>query len=131
MIIGNFTYDAATDSYAGTLMTLTVQREKIRIRPCDKSSDREPDYRVVAETVFGTVEFGAAWKRTSERGQEFLSVSLDDPSLGGPLNAALFLDSETCTAPLVWTRPKAKPVAAAAAPAAETQRAAAKKSKAA
>jgi uncharacterized protein (DUF736 family) len=112
-------------------MTLTVHREKIRIRPCEKSSDREPDYRVVAETIFGTIEFGAAWKRTSERGQDFLSVSLDDPSLGGPLNAALFPDHSTGTAPLVWARPKAKPAAAAAAPAAEPARPASKKAKAA
>lgn len=110
MIIGNFNYDSDNDLYIGALMTLTVHREDVRIRANEKSGDREPDYRVVAETVHGTFEFGAAWKRTSERGQEFLSVSLDDPSLGGPLNAALFLDKDDDSAALVWTRPKAKAV---------------------
>jgi uncharacterized protein (DUF736 family) len=110
MIIGNFTYDTDKDVYTGALMTLTVHREEVRICANEKKADREPDYRVVAQTAWGTFEFGAAWKRTSERGQDFLSVSLDDPSLGGPLNAALFLDEDDDSAALVWTRPKAKAV---------------------
>jgi uncharacterized protein (DUF736 family) len=52
------------------------------------------------------VEFGAAWKRTSERGQDFLSVSIDDPALQASLNAALFVAEGGETATLVWTRPK-------------------------
>ena len=116
MIIGNFSYDTKADTFAGALTTLSVQRDDIHIRPVTKSGEKEPDYRVVADTAFGRVEFGAAWKRTSERGQNFLSVSLDDPSLGGPLNAALFLDESKNTATLVWTRQKAKEPANASVP---------------
>jgi uncharacterized protein (DUF736 family) len=114
MIIGNFNYDSKADTFAGALTTLSVQRDDIHIRPVAKSADKEPDYRIGADTAFGRVEFGAAWKRTSERGQAFLSVSLDDPSLGGPLNAALFLDESNSTAQLVWNRQKAKDSAEAA-----------------
>jgi uncharacterized protein (DUF736 family) len=112
MIIGNFDYDSAADTFQGNLMTLIVQYYGICFRPVEKSGDKEPDYRVIATTEQGPVEFGAAWKRTSERGQEFLSVSLDDPSFSAPINAALFPDEGGKTAKLVWNR--AKPNTAAA-----------------
>jgi uncharacterized protein (DUF736 family) len=106
MIIGNFKYDAASDSYTGDVATLTFNRSNVQLAPNEKSSIKEPDYRIVSETPNGTVEFGAAWKRTSERGQEFLSVSIDDPALSGSLNAALFPDEHGKSAALVWRRPK-------------------------
>jgi uncharacterized protein (DUF736 family) len=108
MIIGNFTYDAEADIYAGDVTTLTFNRSNVQLRPVEKGSDKEPDYRVVAQTARGIVEFGAAWKRTSEKGQEFLSVSIDDPSLSGALNAALFPAEDGHPAALVWNRPKSK-----------------------
>lgn len=111
MIIGNFTFDNKTNTYTGNVTTLTFQRSKVQLRPVEKSGDREPDYRIVAETEFGTVEFGAAWKRTSENGRDFLSVSIDDPALSGSLNAALFNSGDGEKAVLVWNRPKAKPEA--------------------
>jgi uncharacterized protein (DUF736 family) len=106
MIIGNFIYDKETDTFAGSITTLTVSHDEIRIRPTDKKNDKEPDYRVTSESDFGTIEFGAAWKRTSDRGQAFLSVAFDDPSLAGPINAALFLDADENNATLVWSRRK-------------------------
>ena len=75
--------------------------------PNEKSGEKQPDYRIVGKTAHGNVEFGSAWKRTSEKG-EFLSVSIDDPALPGSLNAALFTAEDGETATLVWTRPKRK-----------------------
>ena len=106
MIIGNFTYDAEANTYAGNVTTLTFHRENVQLRPVEKSGEKEPDYRVVAQTPLGTVEFGAAWKRKSERGQDFLSVSIDDPALAGALNAALFHGENGETAVLAWNRRK-------------------------
>jgi len=108
MIIGNFIHDAKANTYAGSVTTLTFQRNDVRLIPVKKSAKKEPDYRIVAETAFGSVEFGAAWKRKSERGQDFLSVSIDDPALSGALNAALFPSENGDTAALVWSRPKRK-----------------------
>jgi uncharacterized protein (DUF736 family) len=105
MIIGNFTYDAKADTYYGDVTTLSFYAT-VELRPIEKSADKEPDYRVVSKAGFGTVEFGAAWKRASERGQDFLSVSIDDPALTDPLNAALFTAEDGKTAQLVWNRPK-------------------------
>jgi uncharacterized protein (DUF736 family) len=106
MIIGNFLYEAETDTYAGDVTTLTFNRSSVQLKPVEKSGDKEPDYRVVAQTPHGTVEFGAAWKRKSEKGQDFLSVSIDDPALSGALNAALFPGESGETAVLVWNRRK-------------------------
>jgi uncharacterized protein (DUF736 family) len=63
------------------------------------------------------VEFGAAWKRSSERGRAFLSVVLDDPTLPLSLNAALFPSDRDNTATLVWQRPPKKAPAAEVEPA--------------
>lgn len=104
--IGNFIYEAKTDTYAGNITTLTVVRSDVRLVPNKKSGDKQPDYRVIGETPHGSVEFGSAWKKTSERGQDFLSVSIDDPALPASLNAALFTAEDGESATLVWTRSK-------------------------
>ncbi len=104
MIIGNFLYDPEKDTYSGDITTLTLQRDKVSVRPNKKSGEREPDYRIMHEQVGGSVEFGAAWKRESEKGRAFLSVVLDDPALPAPVNAALFPSDADATARLVWQR---------------------------
>ena len=106
MIIGNFNYDAKADTYEGVIRTLTLFSTQLHLRPIEKSGDKEPDYRIVAETSEGTIEVGAAWKRKSEKGQDFLSVSMDDPGLSYPLNAALFRSESGDSAVLVWNRKK-------------------------
>lgn len=126
MIIGNFTYDLDRDTYAGEITTLTLQRGNVMFRPTEKSGDKEPDYRVVHETEGGTVELGAAWKRNSERGRDFLSVVLDDPALASSVNAALFPSDQGERGMLVWQRQIRKaPAAAPEAPKARPRRAAA------
>lgn len=109
MIIGHFHYDSDADTYTGEIRTLTFQRARIALRPLQKTNDREPDYRVVEVTELGAVEFGAAWQRRSDRGQDYLSVQLDDPSFGRAVSAALFPDEDDRTASLVWSRPQREP----------------------
>ena len=112
--IGNFKKDATSGIYTGDIVTLTLHRTDVQFKPNEKSGEKQPDYRIVGKTAHGSVEFGSAWKRTGREGQEFLSVSLDDPALPGSLNAALFTAADGETATLVWTRPKSKPKATAA-----------------
>jgi uncharacterized protein (DUF736 family) len=123
MIIGNFSYDPDRDTYAGDITTLTLDRGSVVFRPNEKVGDKEPDYRIVQEHGELVVEFGAAWKRSSERGRDFLSVLLDDPALPSSLNAAMFLAEGQDRATLVWQRQikkappaEAKPAAAEAKP---------------
>ena len=106
MIIGNFRYELEADTYTGELRTLTVQRKGIVLRPLRKATEREPDYRVVEMTEAGAIELGAAWRKRTERGRDYLSVLLDDPALSQPLSAALFLDEDDRHATLVWSRPQ-------------------------
>jgi uncharacterized protein (DUF736 family) len=108
MIIGYFSYDAETDTYEGHITTLGACRSGIMLRPTGKSGGKEPDYRVMYDGERCPVEIGAAWKRTSERGTEFLSVSIDDPAFTQPLNTALFMTEDGVTGSLVWTRAKPK-----------------------
>lgn len=108
MIIGTFSYDKKANSFKGDILTLSFQFSAVDITPTVKNSDKEPDYRVTARTATGHVELGAAWKRTSEKGLEFISVSLDAPLLSAPLNAALFAAEGGKAASLVWNRPKPK-----------------------
>ena len=102
MIIGNFSYDAEHNTYAGEITTLTLQRSNVELRPNDKAADKETDYRIVQERDGAFVEFGAAWKRSSGSGREFLSITLDDPALPASLNAALFFLDRDDRATLVW-----------------------------
>ncbi len=105
MIIGNFQYDPTRDAYRGEIKTLTLLRSNVQLRNVTKEGDKAPDYRIVEEGAAGTVELGAAWKRKSKAGGEYLSVILDDPALPRSLNAALMAGKGENTAILIWSRP--------------------------
>ncbi|MBS0251086.1 MAG: DUF736 domain-containing protein [Proteobacteria bacterium] len=107
MIIGSFSYDKAKDVYAGTILSLNFGVQDVTFTPNARASEKEPDYRVVAETPEGAIELGAAWRRKSDKGNHFVSVSLDGPLLNRPFNAALFLEEDGTTASLVWNRVRA------------------------
>ena len=66
------------NGYKGQLRTLSISAE-ISIVPARKTSDNQPDYRVVA----GGVEIGAGWNRHSETsGNDYVSLSLAAPEFG-------------------------------------------------
>ncbi|HDS1730491.1 DUF736 domain-containing protein [Pseudomonas putida] len=71
-IIGTFT--ANKDSFTGTLRPL-ARNVKVKLAPNDKGSENAPDFRLQAAGH----DIGAAWKKTSEAGREYLSVTFDDP----------------------------------------------------
>jgi uncharacterized protein (DUF736 family) len=125
-VIGNFTYDSIADTYVGDITTLTLYRRDVMLCPANKSHDREPDYRIVQEQEDGTLEIGAGWRRSSERGRAFISIVLDDPALPAPISAAMFLAEDGSKAALVWQRaPKKAPT-----PEAEAGRTATRRTKA-
>jgi uncharacterized protein (DUF736 family) len=95
--IGTFTRSG--DSFTGAVKTLSINA-KTSIKPADKASDKAPDYRVFQ----GSVEFGAAWKKTSADGRIYLSVKLDDPSFPAPIYATLIESDEPGTLNLIWSR---------------------------
>lgn len=95
--IGTFT-SSENGVLNGTIKTLTLN-VKAAIRPSDKENDKAPDYRVFA----GNVEFGAAWKKTSREGRDYLSLKLDDPSFPAPIYASL-IEGENGEHGLIWSR---------------------------
>ena len=64
--IGSFTKSENGD-YTGSVKTLTLN-VKARITPVDKANDKAPDFRIYA----GRTDLGAAWKKTSNEGREYL-----------------------------------------------------------
>ena len=93
--IGTFTVDK--DGYTGTLRTLTLN---VKLVPNDKgSSENAPDFRLQAASH----DIGAAWKKASEAGREYLSVTLDAPSFPAPIYARL-IEGENGTHDLIWSR---------------------------
>lgn len=99
MIIGNF--KRAGETFTGTIRTLTISAEAA-FEPTTKTSDKSPDYRLTV----GNAEIGAAWKDTSEAGNTYLSVQLDDPSLPAPIRGALVKAGVEKSYNLLWERKK-------------------------
>ncbi|MFW5454143.1 DUF736 domain-containing protein [Thioalkalivibrio sulfidiphilus] len=98
--IGTFT--ANDNGFTGTLRTLTLN-VKVKLVPNDKgNSENAPDFRIQAA---GGYDIGAAWKKTSEAGRPYLSVSLDDPSFPATIYARL-IEEEDGTHTLIWSRSK-------------------------
>jgi uncharacterized protein (DUF736 family) len=89
-------------------MELTLLRGSVQFRPTEGKSKDGPVYRVVVQGETSPVELGAAWKRNSQNGRDFLSVSLDDPGLVRPFNAALMPSDDSKNAILIWSRPVKK-----------------------
>ncbi len=95
--IGTFTRSG--DTFTGSVKTLNINA-KTTIKAADKASDKAPDYRVFA----GSTEFGAAWKKKSNEGRDYLSVKLDDPSFPAPIYATLVEGEEAGSYSLIWSR---------------------------
>jgi len=99
MIIGKFQHEDGV--YVGSVPAFTGPSLPIRIAPTDQKGI---DYAV---TLSGSgIELGVAWKRTSGKGNDYVSVKLDSPFLPAPANCALVKQAEGYA--LVWNRPKPK-----------------------
>lgn len=92
------------NSFAGEIITLSVQAKGVRIIKQDSTdNEKAPSHRV----YIGRVEVGAGWTKVKEDGSEYISLTLDDPSFNAPIYASLLVedpDSEDYT--LVWSRPR-------------------------
>ena len=96
--IGTFTANSKGE-FTGVIKTLTLNT-KTTLRPVEKEGEKSPDFRISTADM----DIGAAWKKTSREGRDYISVKLDDPSFPAPVYATL---SETDTAgeyALIWSR---------------------------
>lgn len=100
-VIGTFT-PAKDGGWVGSIRTLMID-VKIRFVPNDnRDSDNAPAFRVFV----GQSRVGNAWEARSggDNPKNYLRVRFDDPSLSGPISAALFPSEDGGTAQLVWSR---------------------------
>ena len=95
--IGTFT--KSENSFSGQIKTVTLN-VKAKFAPAEKDNDKAPDYRIYASTT----ELGAAWKKTSNAGRDYLSVKLDDPSFPAPIFASLIAVEGKDEFALIWSR---------------------------
>ena len=95
--IGTFT--KSENSFSGQIKTVTLN-VKAKFAPAQKDNDKAPDYRIFA----GQTELGAAWKKTSNAGREYLSVKLDDPTFPAPIFASLVAVEGGDSYALIWSR---------------------------
>ncbi|AQS63406.1 hypothetical protein AGRHK599_LOCUS4945 [Rhizobium rhizogenes] len=70
---------------------LTLYRERTIVPAEPSDAENAPDYGTHHGTNDGP-EIGAAWKRTGERADKYLSVLPDDPALLQAISANLFRD---------------------------------------
>ena len=97
--IGTFTADK--DGYIGTLRTLTLNVKVKLVANAKGENESAPDFRLQAAGY----DIGAGWKKTSEAGRPYVSVSLDDPSFPATVYARL-IENENGTHDLIWSRSK-------------------------
>jgi len=96
--IGNF--NQVGESYIGKLETLLFTVQATLEPVTSKRREKSPDFRLFA----GDREIGAAWKRTSQEGAEFLSVNIEDPAFIAPINCRLVKTGIEAHYTLVWSR---------------------------
>jgi uncharacterized protein (DUF736 family) len=95
--IGTFTKSG--DGYIGSVKTVALN-VKAKIVPAENDNDKAPNFGIFA----GTTQFGAAWKKTSNAGREYLSVKLDDPSFPAPIYASLVSLEGSEEFAVIWSR---------------------------
>jgi uncharacterized protein (DUF736 family) len=98
--IGSFSRTG--NGFTGSVKTLTLNVKSVKFVPTEGESENGPDFRVFA----GTTEFGAAWKKKSDKGNDYLSVKLDDPSFPAPIYSSL-VEGDGKELPLIWSRRRA------------------------
>jgi len=97
--IGTFT--ATPKGFTGTVKTLSLNVKAVEFVPAESNNDKGPDFRIFAGA---TIEFGAAWKKRSREGRDYLSVKLDDPSFPAPIYASLVETETQGEFALIWSR---------------------------
>jgi len=97
MIIGKFVLKDGI--FTGEIVAGFAALPAVAITPAARTGRGQPDYRVTA--AYG--ELGAAWKKTSGKGSEYLSVKLDSPLLPAPVYCALIKETRAAHV-LVWNR---------------------------
>lgn len=87
--------NGSSEELVGELRTLQISLKMRFVPNVGKKSDKSPDYRIFAGNWDDrAVQVGTAWKKKKDRQDgstfEFLTITIDDPSLPQTLNVAAF-----------------------------------------
>ncbi len=93
------TFSRTENGFTGSVKTLTLNVKAVKFVSIEGDNGKGPDYRVFA----GATEFGAAWKKRSDKDNDYLSVKLDDPSFPAPIYASL-VETDSNDLALIWSR---------------------------
>jgi uncharacterized protein (DUF736 family) len=96
--IGTFT-KSSSKGFNGRITTLAFSAD-LEIVPAEQKSEKAPDYRVYSQGS----EVGAAWSKTSEAGEPYISLKLDDLSFSAPIYLALLKAEAENEYSLLWQR---------------------------
>ena len=103
----------------GQIQTLTIDLKFRLARIGGVQSENAPSHRVFAFGSHGAeVQIGAAWtkvaKTVAHAGEEFLTITIDDPDLDVPLNVTAFPDNDGQNWTIVWRRKRVDALVATA-----------------
>ena len=86
------------DGFSGTLILPSLNGMKITFEKVKNPTDKGPDYRV----IIGGFEAGAAWSKTSKKGNAYISVKLSEPSFHGTTIYPVVVKSDKVGYRLDW-----------------------------
>jgi uncharacterized protein (DUF736 family) len=102
-IIG--TFKKVPTGFEGEFAMLALQATGVRVvAETNRSKEDAPTHRI----FLGRAEIGAAWTKSSEKNEEYLSLKLDDPSFTAPVYANLVKDKDGDTYSAIWSRSRGK-----------------------
>ncbi len=103
------TTPGGTDEFVGQILTLDLDLA-IRLVPNEANgSAKAPSHLILSKNKSGReVQVGSAWTKTitsaQRYGEQFLSLTLDDPSFSHPLNVAAFKVENSDEWDVTWRR---------------------------
>jgi uncharacterized protein (DUF736 family) len=84
--------------FSGTLILPSLDGKKILFTPVENQTAKGPAYRVTV----GSFEAGAAWMRTSKKGNAYISVKLSETSFHGGTIYPVLVKSDKAGYLLDW-----------------------------
>ena len=93
----------------GHIRTLTRDLTIRLAKNKDARSNNSPEWNIFAKNKSGQdVQIGSAWRKLPKSrglaGEEFLSLTIDDPSFEGPMNVAAFTEDGGKRWDIMWRR---------------------------
>lgn len=102
-LIGTFV--PTSDGYTGRIKTLLLDADLTLSVLRDPAGDNAPDYLITLGKNGDGPFVGAARRRRTEKGVDYISIRIDDPSFGRPIFAGLFPSEKSNNLHnLYWTR---------------------------